>query len=395
MRNVSNIKDCYGCGICAVACPKKIIEIRLNHLGFYEPSIVHEKKCIDCSICVDVCAFTHNEAENPSNNPKGYASWSRDARVRLAASSGGTGFEIARHLLKKGYLFCGVRYNSESRRVEHFLTKDEIELIQSLGSKYIQSYTLDAFRQFDRHYKYVVTGTPCQIASVRRYIRKRKMEENFLLIDLFCHGVPSMWLWNKYVTKVESKVGRLIMADWRSKFTSWCDFFSMGVGSDLNSEEKPDWHEPYNMQIKGGRGILISRAICGDLFYRFFFGHLCLGRQCVGACRFKMTASAADIRMGDLWGATYQAEDKGVTGILALTEKGQSVITDVNNLYLQPESVSTVCEGQMKENAHNAPMATVAQYMLRGVFSLSAIYYIVYLLQLPYKVINKFKSRCS
>lgn len=35
--NISNIHDCYGCGVCAVVCSQKIIEISLNSDGFYEP----------------------------------------------------------------------------------------------------------------------------------------------------------------------------------------------------------------------------------------------------------------------------------------------------------------------------------------------------------------------
>ena len=30
MNNISSIKNCFGCGVCAIACPKKIIDLRLN-----------------------------------------------------------------------------------------------------------------------------------------------------------------------------------------------------------------------------------------------------------------------------------------------------------------------------------------------------------------------------
>ena len=30
MNNISKIHDCYGCGVCATACGRKIIEISLN-----------------------------------------------------------------------------------------------------------------------------------------------------------------------------------------------------------------------------------------------------------------------------------------------------------------------------------------------------------------------------
>lgn len=33
MNNISHIHSCYGCAVCAIACPKKIIDVRLNSNG--------------------------------------------------------------------------------------------------------------------------------------------------------------------------------------------------------------------------------------------------------------------------------------------------------------------------------------------------------------------------
>lgn len=43
--NISSVKDCYGCGVCAASCPHKIIKIQLNKKGFYEPVLVDKDKC--------------------------------------------------------------------------------------------------------------------------------------------------------------------------------------------------------------------------------------------------------------------------------------------------------------------------------------------------------------
>ena len=48
MKNVSTIHNCYGCGVCAVSCGKKIINIRLNEDGFYAPYIDEPEKCMEC-----------------------------------------------------------------------------------------------------------------------------------------------------------------------------------------------------------------------------------------------------------------------------------------------------------------------------------------------------------
>ncbi len=96
---------------------------------------------------------------------KSFAAWSKDAAVRRKCSSGGVGFEVGRTLIGEGYKVCGVRYNAERNRAEHNVATTIEELIPSIGSKYIQSYTVDGFKAINRNEKYLVTGTPCQIDS--------------------------------------------------------------------------------------------------------------------------------------------------------------------------------------------------------------------------------------
>lgn len=172
MNNIQNTKNCYGCGVCAMVCGKKIISIVLNKDGFYEPTISDSSRCTGCGLCVEVCAFAHDTLATPNMPQVSYAAWSKDARIRTICSSGGVGFEIAKDLLAEGYKVCGVRYNTENKRAEHYIATELKELIPSTGSKYIQSYTVEAFKKINRKEKYLITGTPCQIDSFRRYIKK-------------------------------------------------------------------------------------------------------------------------------------------------------------------------------------------------------------------------------
>lgn len=183
--NIESIKDCYGCGVCATVCPRDIIGISLNVLGFYEPVILDSSQCIDCGLCCEVCSYLHDELSLQKAEIQSCAAWSKEKAVRQKCSSGGVGFEVGRALINKGYKVCGVRYNTEINRAEHYIASTVEELIPSIGSKYIQSYTVDGFKSIDRKQKYLVTGTPCQIDSFRRYIRKFKKEENFILMDFF------------------------------------------------------------------------------------------------------------------------------------------------------------------------------------------------------------------
>lgn len=344
--NIANIKDCYGCGVCATVCSRNIIEIALNADGFYEPRITDEGKCTDCGLCTDVCSYSHEGLSLKDACVKSYAAWSNDGKVRRKCSSGGVGFEVGRTLINDGYKVCGVRYNPDTNRAEHYIATTVEELIPSIGSKYIQSYTVDGFKAISRKEKYLVTGTPCQIDSFRWYIQKFRCENNFVLMDFFCHGVPSMWLWKKYVVEVEKTTGKITYASWRNKFTGWHDSWAMSIDGE-NTGEKVNWHDSYNLLIREKKGFYNSRLSQDDPFYRLFLSDSCLGKACYDKCKFKYDHSSADIRIGDLWGTTYKDNEDGVSAAIAFTEKGDELLHQCNCTLVE-HPFEVVAEGQMK-----------------------------------------------
>lgn len=383
MINISEIHDCFGCGVCAISCPKAIIDIRLDRYGFYSPIITNDDACIKCGLCLKVCAYYNKEDKKIDGNPEGYATWSLNPEIRRTSSSGGTGYEIASYLIKRGYTFCGVRYNAEKGIAEHYFSENDAGLKQSTGSKYIQSYTVDSFKKLDfKNGKYVVVGTPCQIASLHRIITRKHAEDRFVLIDFFCHGVPSMLLWNKYCDFVENKIGKIYKASWRNKQNGWHDSWAMSM-QNTDTEDNTNLHENINKRLYN------SKMSQGDLFYKYFLGHHCLGFQCTSACHFKMSKSYADIRIGDLWGKTYENEDKGITGVLAITSKGKDIICQMSNIYKKHIQIDIVCEGQMKTNAHAHPLRPLTLYLMRSKLPLTTIDKIVSFLEFPLKVFRK------
>lgn len=347
-NNISKVHDCYGCGVCATACSRKIINLIFDSDGFYVPHISDVSKCTNCGICTEVCAYLHDNLslQNPEIHP--YAAWSKDHLVRRKCSSGGVGFEIGKYLLGQGYKVCGVRYDAGKNRAEHYIATSVEELIPSAGSKYIQSYTVDGFKAINRKAKYLVTGTPCQIDSFRRYIQKFRCEDNFVLLDFFCHGVPSMLIWKKYTEWAEKRVGKITYASWRNKWTGWHDSWVMGIDGERHGE-KINWHDSYDMLIRERKSSIESRMSQGDMFYALFLGNLCLGKQCYTHCKYKYDKSSADIRIGDMWGDTYKDNEDGVSCAIAFTNLGKTVLTNLN-CEIIPYSFETVASGQLKKS---------------------------------------------
>ena len=49
---------CKGCGLCATACPKKIVKIqheKLNNKGYYTAVCTDQDACIACTMCAMMC----------------------------------------------------------------------------------------------------------------------------------------------------------------------------------------------------------------------------------------------------------------------------------------------------------------------------------------------------
>ena len=376
MNNISKIADCYGCGVCAKACGKHIIQMKLDAKGFYKPIIGHPEDCIECKLCLDVCACNHDDLALNGRPLETMATWSNDCQTRESCSSGGVGYEIAKYLLSDGYKVAAVRYNSDKKRAEHYIAHDIEELKQSRGSKYLQSFTEDCWREINRKDKFLIIGTPCQIDSMRRYVQKFKCEDNFVFVDFFCHGVPSYLLWNHYLNIQQTKIGEILDVAWRNK--------------------KYGWHDSWCMTLESVYGKTIySRLSKGDMFYHMFLGDFCSNEACQKSCKYKYLSSSADIRIGDCWGHKFQNNLDGVSSLVAFTERGKSII-DSLDVQITKESypMEVIAEYQMRKNAGRAYLADIAWRMLisskmHKEFMWTLIINIEMMLHLPKRVYKK------
>ncbi len=331
MLNFDQIHSCYGCGLCAVVCPENIVSIKLSAEGFYIPIISNKDKCIHCDLCEKVCSYLDGDLSQHPLEIQGYLVYSKDNQTRKTCSSGGVGFEIAKLLIERGYKACGVKYSYTENRAEHFAADTVKHFKESKGSKYLQSYTVDGFKKLSNKDKWVVFGTPCQIDSLRRWIKLKQTEENYVLVDFFCHGVPSYHLWNSYLTFNKDKY--ILQGVDNVKFRDKRN------GSGLYS---------FTMILQSGKKEVVSTLKNNDLFYKLFLGNYCLNAACYDKCKFKNQQSSADVRIGDLWSKACQKGDEGFSTVFANTKKGTSIINDLKDFcVIKEESLKAVSEGQM------------------------------------------------
>ena len=143
-------------------------------------------------------------------------------------------------------------------------------------------------------------------------LKLQKIREDFILVDLICHGVPSQRIWTKYLEELDRKYSERGIYDvrFRDKRKSWQNF-SMRI---VSNEGKINYRRSGEL----------------DLFYQFFLAANCYMESCY-ECNYR-TRSAADLRIGDYWGPRFVKNKKGVSMALALTMKGNALLENLKAL---------------------------------------------------------------
>lgn len=353
MNNVLDIKSgCTGCGICSITCPVACIDIKRSEQGFYRP-LVDENKCVECGLCKKTCyKFFDDNIDNSIDNSKVYLSYSKNEYNRFNSSSGGVGRELAYYAVNNNYNVCGVEYDYDKDIAKHIIVKESCEVDRISKSKYLPSYTEEAFKSLYKNEKYLVLAAPCQIYGLRKYMEINKLN-NLILVDFFCHGAPSLNLWHKYLEMIKKKynIGSVIRIDFRDKSNGWHNY-SMVIEGDKNTYKK---------------------SYKEDMFSNFFLMNLDLDESCAN-CKLRFNKIYSDIRLGDFWGPKCQSDDKGTSIVLSNTQEGEVILKSLDNIILEEVTFEDLRVSQYVEKINIPKESIKVKRELQGNKKLGRIY---------------------
>lgn len=191
--NISGIGiDCVGCGNCADSCGKSAIKMQQSCCGFEYPNVDNEI-CIGCGRCYSVCPQT-GQLESHAEWHETFMAVTKSKKIWKKSASGGVFGTIAHDWLHHANrVACGASYTDGKVRHVIIAAMGDIPRIQ--GSKYVQSDVTGIFLEIKRlareRKKVLFSGTPCQCHALKKMLNEDE-QKHVLIIDIICHGVPSM-----------------------------------------------------------------------------------------------------------------------------------------------------------------------------------------------------------
>lgn len=326
MIKIEDKSQCCGCNACASRCPKQCISLQEDTEGFRYP-VIDMASCIDCGVCEKVCPVINPGEERIPL--QAYAAVNPNEAVRMQSSSGGVFTIIAEKIIEEGGVVFGTAFD-ENWEVHHTYTDTKEGLEAFRGSKYLQSRIESSYRDAERFLKegrkVLFSGSPCQVAGLKRYLRKEY--DNLLAVDFICHGVPSPKVWRKYLN--ENFSAQRADAGKNSVLSSSINKVPVITGIAFRDKTLTGWKK-YSFVVRGTSAskadkntVLLSGIFNENLYMQAFLNNLILRPSCY-ACPTKKGQSGSDITLADFWGVEHVLpeldDDKGVSLILINSPK--------------------------------------------------------------------------
>lgn len=307
-------QDCYGCGACCNICENDAICMQPDAQGFLYPTI-DQTRCVDCKMCTQACPIQKEKLLLSVKPDVIYGVKCADD-IRAQSSSGGFYTLLSNYILSIRGEIYGTRY-AEDMNVKHDLATNPLQRDRFRGSKYVQSDIGKTYISIEKTLKagkaVLFTGTPCQVAALKQYLKVRHVDtQKLLLNDIVCHGVPSPKLWKEYIQFLETRhQGKLISFSFRNKEAGWRGYHIKAMFSD-------------------------GRTICDDSdtqsYTKMFSLDIMLRPSCY-YCPFAQNERCGDITIGDFWGIEKidcdYSDNQGISMVFANSQEGQALLHEL------------------------------------------------------------------
>ena len=244
-------------------------------------------------MCERTCPnITNPEKTSPIEWKQGWA----EKDIRSKSTSGGAASAIIISFIKSGGYVASCLFKEGQFLFD--ITNDLEVAKRFAGSKYVKSNPDGIYKKVQKILKtdkVLFIGLPCQVATLKNYI---KNTENLYTIDLICHGTPSVKLLDQYLGERGYSLKELKDVKFRTKT-------DMGLSVD-------------------GEKINLSRVT--DDYLCAFLESIDYTENCY-SCQFASLERVSDITLGDSWGTEYKIEEEnGISLVLIQSEKGKELV---------------------------------------------------------------------
>ena len=237
---------------------------------------------------------------------KVYAVRLKDKEELYKSSSGGAFTAISNYFLTHNNAIVSAIYNYKTNQNEFKLYTTVEDRNQARGSKYMQAYPLNSFREAEAWIKnnnkeLLFVGTGCQADGFRNFAEIKGIRNKTTIVGIICHGTPSPKIWKDYL---------------RNKKIEYVTF----------KDKRTGWKSPSAYIIENGKEVNI--ADYDEIFYS-----KCALRPSCYKCPYATTNRKVDMTIGDYWGIDsvipefYSSEGNSL--VLVHTEKGQELFEHI------------------------------------------------------------------
>lgn len=311
VESVIDLSLCTGCGACEHICPIKCITMEYNSEGFLYP--VKGSSCIDCGLCVKRCPRMNESPQTKNHEQRAYAAVSKSKITWKKSASGGAFVEICRVWKNDKTIFVGAAW--EGFKVVHKIV-DFNNIHRLSKSKYLFSEMGQIFPKVKKYlnegYRVVFSGTPCQVAGLKAYLKVEY--ENLLLIDIICHGVGSPKVFEDCIKQTEIDLNCTI------------DSFEFRYKGNVFAQDHIE-------KIKSNKNEIL---IQDDRYLQLFIQQHCIRKSCGENCIYRTKKRQGDITIGDFKGLMEVFPDllggkKNYSVIVANNSKAERIIKSLEN----------------------------------------------------------------